>query len=111
MDYRYRDQAKDGVNVIVWLIVATVVIGGLALLWVYVFNPLLINKNAQNLQQSYGAQTANIDAARNAITASQVTTSVGAKRALVIQACNEISNVQVQNRTPDITAFYSQNCP
>ena len=109
-DYRYRDQAKDGINIIVWIVVAVAVIAAITLAWVYWINPLLINKNAQNLQNSYGAQTANIEAARNAITASKVTTVDANKKALTIQACNEISNINVQNRTSDLVEFYSTNC-
>lgn len=104
----WKNETDTRNHLLAWVIWAVGIVIGLTLLWVYVVNPLVVNKDAQTLDNSYGAQTARIAAARQAIVAIEATTGKGQQAALTNQACRLIADVN--NRPDDLTTFYVAHC-
>lgn len=105
----YGDRPRnDMARITKWTLFGVVLVAAVSLLWVYVVSPLLISRNAENLQRTYGAQSAKIDAAREAITAATVATNQASKKALTIQACHLIADVN--NPPADLASFEATDC-
>jgi hypothetical protein len=104
----WGSDTSDRNRATVWVIWAFVLVAAVTLAWVFLVNPLLVDKKGDTYRDSYGSEVARIDAARQGVVAYEAAVDEGQRKALVNQVCALIADT---DEVPsDLTAWKGEHC-
>jgi hypothetical protein len=104
----WREDAEERNYATAWIVWGVGILVVLILGWAFILRPLLVSKDAETLQDSYGAQQAKIAGARQAVVAFNASDDEGQRQALANQACALI--VDINDKPQDLVAFSDEEC-
>lgn len=104
----YRQQAKDGINIAVWILLGVIFFAVIFLGWLYLVQPRIVDQQGDIFRDSYGSEVARVDAARQGVVAFETAASEGQKIALKNQTCGLIASTQ--EVPSDLAAWSAKNC-